>query len=129
MATGTYDVVVIGGGPAGSAFATLLAASGWSVGLVERTRFLRYRIGESLVPQVLDILDETGALRKVEAHGFLRKEGGVSSGDGRRSRGRSISLRRGSGTGTCTRIRFYGRSLTILCFGTRRARASMCSRM
>ena len=77
MATGTYDVVVIGGGPAGSAFSTLLAASGWSVGLVERTRFPRHRIGESLVPQVLEILDETGALPKVEAHGFLRKEGGV----------------------------------------------------
>ena len=57
--------------------AAFLARAGVSVHLLERDSFPRYHIGESLIPQVLDVLEESGALAAVEAHGFLRKEGGV----------------------------------------------------
>ena len=47
------------------------------MGLLEREHFPRYHIGESLLPEVLDVLAESGALPAVEGAGFLRKEGGV----------------------------------------------------
>ena len=46
----TFDVFIIGGGPAGSTAATLLAKQGWKVGLAEKERFPRFKIGESLLP-------------------------------------------------------------------------------
>ena len=48
------DVVVIGGGPAGSTAATLLARKGFSVTLLERERFPRFQVGESLLPYFID---------------------------------------------------------------------------
>jgi flavin-dependent dehydrogenase len=45
------DVVVIGGGPAGSTASTLLAQQGYRVKLYERDRFPRFHIGESLIPR------------------------------------------------------------------------------
>src|SRR6185295_14591159 len=76
-AADSFDVVVIGGGPAGSVASTLLADAGHRVVVLERERFPRYHIGESLLSATLPILDAIGATAKIEAHGFLRKPGGT----------------------------------------------------
>ena len=68
-------VLVVGGGPAGSTAATLLAREGFEVTLLEKAAFPRYHIGESLLPSILQILDLTGVREKVESHRFQRKPG------------------------------------------------------
>ena len=78
------DVVVIGGGPAGSAAATMLARKGWQVTVLERERFPRDHVGESLLPASIPVLEELGALPAVESAGFLPKYGATmvwGSGD------------------------------------------------
>lgn len=71
------QVLVIGGGPGGSTTAALLARQGIDVVLMERQRFPRYHIGESLLPSALRILEELGLREKLEAHGFQRKAGAL----------------------------------------------------
>ncbi len=71
----TADIAVIGGGPAGSAAATMLARQGWSVVLLERERFPREHVGESLLPASMPILEELGAMDAVQAADFLPKYG------------------------------------------------------
>ncbi len=63
------DVLVIGGGPAGSTAATLLARRGWRVTLLEKARHPRFHIGESLLPMNLPILERLGVLEQVRAIG------------------------------------------------------------
>ena len=71
----TADVAVIGGGPAGSAAATMLSRQGWRVVLLERERFPRDHVGESLLPASMPVLEELGAMDAVQAAGFLPKYG------------------------------------------------------
>ncbi len=77
MAHSSHDVVVVGGGPAGSTAASLLARAGRRVIVFERERFPRYHIGESLLSATLPILAHVGVLPDVEKHGFIRKPGGT----------------------------------------------------
>jgi flavin-dependent dehydrogenase len=67
--------LVVGGGPAGSTAATLLARAGYPVTLLEASHFPRYHIGESLLPSILQIIDLIGAREKMETFGFQRKNG------------------------------------------------------
>ena len=71
----TADIIVIGGGPAGSAAATMLSRQGWQVVLLERERFPRDHVGESLLPASIPILEELGVLSAIEAQGFVKKLG------------------------------------------------------
>src|SRR5438874_12255765 len=67
------DVIVIGGGPAGSTASTLLAQKGYRVHLYERDHFPRFHIGESLIPQTYHVLKRTGMLPKMKASHFVKK--------------------------------------------------------
>jgi flavin-dependent dehydrogenase len=78
------DVVVAGGGPAGSAAAAWLARSGHRVILFERDRFPRFHIGESLLASVNDVLTAIGADDLVRQAGFPKKWGATfMTSDGR----------------------------------------------
>ncbi|MEI7956258.1 MAG: NAD(P)/FAD-dependent oxidoreductase [Verrucomicrobiota bacterium] len=68
-----YDVIVIGGGPSGSTAAAVLAMKGRSVLLLEREKFPRYHIGESLIPYTYFTLERLGMLDKLQKSHFVRK--------------------------------------------------------
>lgn len=67
------EVVVIGGGPAGSTAATILAQKGHRVTLFERGHFPRFHIGESLIPHTYHVLKRLGMLPKMQASHFIKK--------------------------------------------------------
>jgi flavin-dependent dehydrogenase len=67
------DVIVIGGGPAGSTVSTLLAQQGVQVELFERERFPRFHIGESLIPETYWVLKRLNMLPKMQASHFVKK--------------------------------------------------------
>ena len=69
----SYDCIVLGGGPAGSTTATILADHGHRTLLLERSRFPRHHIGESLMPQTYDIFARLGVLDKLKASDCPRK--------------------------------------------------------
>lgn len=68
------DICIIGAGPAGSVLAARLASFGWDVVVVERAEFPRRRLGESLSPGVMPLLETIGADAAIKAAGFGRAE-------------------------------------------------------
>ncbi len=69
------DVAIIGAGPAGAVAATILVARGYHVVVLERQEFPRFSIGESLLPQCMEVLDEAGMMDDVVSAQFQLKNG------------------------------------------------------
>lgn len=69
----SYDCIIIGGGPAGSTAATLLADAGRKVLVLERGQFPRFHIGESLMPETYWTFKRLGMLPNLKASHFVRK--------------------------------------------------------
>lgn len=73
--TETCDVAVIGAGPAGAVSAAILAERGWNVRVFERQHFPRFSIGESMLCQTMQILEDVGLYDDIKAAGFQFKDG------------------------------------------------------
>ena len=71
------DVLIIGAGPSGSIAAAMLAKAGHSAMVVERSTFPRFAIGESLLPQCMDMLEEAELLSAVQARNYQVKKGAL----------------------------------------------------
>lgn len=70
--TTSCDVLVIGGGPAGSTISALLAEQSWNVHVLEKDSHPRFHIGESLLPQSIPMLRRLGVLPEVEKIGIVK---------------------------------------------------------
>lgn len=75
MQTKDVDVLVIGAGPAGAVAAGIIRKSGLNVQVVEKEKFPRFVIGESLLPRCMEALEEAELLDAVKAQGFQEKFG------------------------------------------------------
>jgi flavin-dependent dehydrogenase len=69
------NVIIIGAGPAGSIAGALLSNKGYQATIVERDAFPRFSIGESLLPQCMEFIEQAGMLDAVKAAGFQLKTG------------------------------------------------------
>src|SRR6266446_2801144 len=69
----SYDVLIIGAGPAGSSAASLLQEHGHRVLVLEREKFPRYHIGESLLPFTFHPLKRLGLIEKMRQSAFVKK--------------------------------------------------------
>lgn len=70
-----FDAIVIGGGPAGSTCAYKIAAEGHSVLLLEKSKFPRFHVGESMVPYLSKLLEMMNVYDKVKESAFVKKTG------------------------------------------------------
>jgi flavin-dependent dehydrogenase len=75
MKTEQVDVLVIGAGPSGTVAASIVNKAGYKVKIVEKLKFPRFVIGESLLPRCMEALEEAGFLDAVKAKGFQDKGG------------------------------------------------------
>jgi flavin-dependent dehydrogenase len=75
MSTEKVDVLVIGAGPAGTVAASIVNKAGYKVKIVEKLKFPRFVIGESLLPRCMEALTEAGFLDAVKEKGFQEKFG------------------------------------------------------
>ncbi|MFY9986880.1 MAG: NAD(P)/FAD-dependent oxidoreductase [Chthoniobacterales bacterium] len=81
-----YDIIIVGGGPAGSTAGTLLAKHGWKVAIFEKEQFPRFKIGESLLPGSLCTFERMGVKEKIDRADVIVKYGGkIVSACGTRS--------------------------------------------
>ena len=79
----TTEILIIGAGPAGAVAAALLRQQGRQVLVIEREQFPRFSIGESLLPQSMEYLEQAGMLRAVVEAGFQFKNGAAFMHNGR----------------------------------------------
>ncbi len=75
MASQQVDVLIIGAGPSGVSAAALIQKAGFKVCVVEREKFPRFVIGESLLPRSMDLLEEAGLLEAVHQQQYIVKPG------------------------------------------------------
>ena len=73
MENNHFDVIIIGAGPAGSSAATILAENGRRVLVLEREKFPRYHIGESLIPFTFHPLERLGMVDRLRDSAFVKK--------------------------------------------------------
>ncbi|MDD2761710.1 MAG: NAD(P)/FAD-dependent oxidoreductase [Methylomonas sp.] len=79
------DVLIIGAGPSGSVAARMLRKLGYSVVILEKEQFPRFSIGESLLPQCMEFLEQADMLDAVHAAGFQFKNGAAFARGGMRT--------------------------------------------
>ncbi|HEX3165088.1 MAG TPA: NAD(P)/FAD-dependent oxidoreductase [Chitinophagaceae bacterium] len=75
MKTEKVDVLVIGAGPSGTVAASIINKAGFKVKIVEKLKFPRFVIGESLLPRCMEALTEAGFIDAVKEKGFQEKFG------------------------------------------------------
>ncbi len=85
MPSTTYDVAIIGGGPAGSSAAVLLAQKGRKVVVLEKEKFPRFHIGESLLPYSMDVLDRLGLRDRLNKETMAKYGGEIATACGARA--------------------------------------------
>jgi flavin-dependent dehydrogenase len=71
----SVDVLVIGAGPSGTVAASIINKAGYKVKIVEKLRFPRFVIGESLLPRCMEALSEAGFVDALKTKGFQQKNG------------------------------------------------------
>jgi len=73
--TNSYDAIIIGGGPCGAATGAILAEYGHKALVLEREKFPRYHVGESMLPFTFHPLKRLGLIDKMRASAFVKKYG------------------------------------------------------
>src|SRR3954468_12669751 len=73
FARNEYDVIVIGGGPAGATAAAILAGKGRRVLVLEKEKFPRYHVGESLMPYCWFTLNRLGLVEEMDRIAYVKK--------------------------------------------------------